>query len=138
MRSLLGVPFEKNVVRIIARTPPALSWSNVATTNTVGQRDVRRELMAHLKLRFVAVETGGRLRNRTIIFLQDVTEIENQAQQLKLASMGRLTASIAHEVRNPLSAIAHAASLLREDVTQADRKCACLISSATTWSGLTA
>ena len=52
-----------------------------------------------------------------MIFLQDVTEIENQAQQLKLASMGRLTASIAHEVRNPLSAIAHAATLLEEDLT---------------------
>ncbi len=51
-----------------------------------------------------------------MIFLQDVTAIENQAQQLKLASMGRLTASIAHEVRNPLSAIGHAAALLSEDL----------------------
>jgi len=47
--------------------------------------------------------------------MQNVSDIENQAQQLKLASMGRLTASIAHEVRNPLSAISYAASLLNED-----------------------
>ena len=53
-----------------------------------------------------------------MIFLQDVTAIENQAQQLKLASMGRLTASIAHEVRNPLSAIGHATSLLAEDLAE--------------------
>lgn len=77
----------------------------------------RRELSVHLKLRFVRVETSGASELRTVIFLQDVTEIENQAQQLKLASMGRLTASIAHEVRNPLSAIAHAATLLEEDAS---------------------
>jgi len=76
----------------------------------------RRELLAHLKLRFARVETDGLPEERVVVFLQDVTEIENQAQQLKLASMGRLTASIAHEVRNPLSAIAHAASLLAEEV----------------------
>ena len=80
-------------------------------------RDVRRDLVAHLKLRFATVETAPLTENRTVIFVQDVTEIENQAQQLKLASMGRLTASIAHEVRNPLSAISHASSLLREDIS---------------------
>lgn len=83
----------------------------------LGGHEGRRELVAHLKLRFATVETEGLTEDRTVIFVQDVTEIENQAQQLKLASMGRLTASIAHEVRNPLSAISHAASLLREDVT---------------------
>jgi len=81
-------------------------------------RDGRRELVAHLKLRFANVQTAGLTEDRTVIFLQDVTEIENQAQQLKLASMGRLTASIAHEVRNPLSAISHAASLLKEDIVE--------------------
>lgn len=76
----------------------------------------RRELVAHLKLRFATVEAAGLRKDRTVIFMQDVSEIENQAQQLKLASMGRLTASIAHEVRNPLSAISYAASLLSEEV----------------------
>lgn len=75
----------------------------------------RRDLTAHLRLRFVRVDTPGLAEDWTLIFLQDVTEIENQAQQLKLASMGRLTASIAHEVRNPLSAISYATGLLSED-----------------------
>lgn len=81
-------------------------------------RGMRRDLVAHLKLRFARVVAEDCPDNRTVIFLQDVTEIENQAQQLKLASMGRLTASIAHEVRNPLSAISYAAALLEEE--QAD------------------
>jgi len=83
-----------------------------------GQREHRREFVTHVKLRFGKVETPRLTEDRSLIFVQDVTEIENQAQQLKLASMGRLTASIAHEVRNPLSAIAHAASLLKEDTVE--------------------
>lgn len=77
----------------------------------------RRSLSVHLKLRFATVEGDGTAAHRTVIFMQDVSEIENQAQQLKLASMGRLTASIAHEVRNPLSAISYAASLMGEETS---------------------
>ena len=76
----------------------------------------RRDLSAHLKLRFARVDTPDEAPGRIVIFMQDVTAIENQAQELKLASMGRLTASIAHEVRNPLSAIGHATALLAEDL----------------------
>ncbi|MDB5948760.1 MAG: two-component sensor histidine kinase [Massilia sp.] len=81
-------------------------------------RSVRPDLAAHLKLRFARVDTADHEAGRCVIFLQDVTAIENQAQQLKLASMGRLTASIAHEVRNPLSAIGHATALLAEDLAE--------------------
>lgn len=50
----------------------------------------------------------------TLLFLEDNAAMAQQAQQLKLASLGRLTASIAHEIRNPLGAITHAAQLLDE------------------------
>jgi two-component system sensor histidine kinase PilS (NtrC family) len=76
----------------------------------------RRDQPVHLKLRFARVDTAGAAPGRSVVFMQDVSAIENQAQQLKLASMGRLTASIAHEVRNPLSAIGHATALLAEDL----------------------
>lgn len=76
----------------------------------------RLDQPVHLKLRFARVDAPEGAAERSLVFLQDVSAIENQAQQLKLASMGRLTASIAHEVRNPLSAIGHATSLLAEDL----------------------
>ena len=78
---------------------------------------VQQALAAHLEVRFATVTAGTLQEERSVIFLQDVAKIENQAQQLKLASMGRLTASIAHEVRNPLTAIGHASSLLSEEIT---------------------
>lgn len=50
-----------------------------------------------------------------LIYLEDLDRVQSQAQQIKLAALGRLTASIAHEIRNPLSAVTHAAELLREE-----------------------
>ena len=50
-----------------------------------------------------------------VIFIQDWSQIQSTAQQTKLAALGRLTVNIAHEIRNPLSAISHANQLLQED-----------------------
>ncbi|MFQ5643884.1 MAG: PAS domain-containing sensor histidine kinase [Thiogranum sp.] len=52
--------------------------------------------------------------NGALILLEDSARMAMQTQQVKLASLGRLTASIAHEIRNPLGAISHAAQLLEE------------------------
>lgn len=64
-----------------------------------------------LRTRFLPLSDGG----QTIIYLEDMGRIEEQARQLKLAALGRLTANMAHEIRNPLSAINHAAELLHEE-----------------------
>lgn len=64
---------------------------------------------AEILPKMTALEDGD-----TLILLSDTTELTRQAQQMKLASLGRMAASIAHEVRNPLGAISHATELLNE------------------------
>lgn len=78
------------------RSPPL----SIADINTTVQCN-----FAHLD------ETG---EPHTIIFIEDTRSTAQNAQQLKLASLGRLAGSIAHEVRNPLGAISHAAQMLAE------------------------
>jgi two-component system sensor histidine kinase PilS (NtrC family) len=61
------------------------------------------------------VSAGAAGDSSTLVFLEDLSKLQEQAQQLKLAALGRLTANIAHEIRNPLSAITHAGDLLQEE-----------------------
>ncbi|HET6603630.1 MAG TPA: ATP-binding protein [Xanthomonadaceae bacterium] len=59
-----------------------------------------------------------------LLFLDDVTLVSQRAEELTLATLGRLSASIAHEVRNPLAAISYSAQLLDEspDMTDTDHR----------------
>lgn len=60
------------------------------------------------------VSLGREGQGPTLIFLEDTTIIAERVQQSKLAALGRLSASIAHELRNPVGAMSHAAQLLAE------------------------
>ncbi len=67
----------------------------------------------NIQISFRELQSEG--QPNTMIFLNDVSSIRDSMQQAKLASLGHLTASIAHEIRNPLGAISYAAELLNEN-----------------------
>lgn len=71
------------------------------------------EIGTGLRARLVPV--APRRGAGAVIFLEDLARIRAEARQMKLAALGRLTANIAHEIRNPLGAISHAAELLQEE-----------------------
>lgn len=78
---------------------------------------------AEVRLNMTELELGSDTTG-TLIFAEDNRALTQQAQQMKLASLGRLTASIAHEIRNPLGAIGHASQLLAEssDLNKHDQR----------------
>jgi len=88
------------------------------STGTLVAADGTREVRPHF------APLGERWPAPVIVFLEDLSAQSAQAQQAKLAALGRLSASIAHEIRNPVGAMSHAAQLLREaeGLSQADRR----------------
>jgi two-component system, NtrC family, sensor histidine kinase PilS len=80
-----------------------------STPNIIKLNTLSREL----RLRFLPISDNR--SEGAVIFIEDWSQMQTQAHQVKLAALGRLTANIAHEIRNPLSAISHANQLLQEE-----------------------
>jgi two-component system, NtrC family, sensor histidine kinase PilS len=87
------------------------SWRQGSETTYMALRTPRA--VGELQVHFVPIGAGD--PPPTVVFIADVGRQRQQALQMKLVALGRLTASIAHEIRNPLSSIGHAAELLEED-----------------------
>ncbi len=69
---------------------------------------------ARITVHLAPLGKDGDRSGPALIFLEDASVINARVQQSKLASLGRLSASIAHEIRNPVGAMSHAAQLLHE------------------------
>ncbi|MDQ7090971.1 MAG: HAMP domain-containing sensor histidine kinase [Methylococcales bacterium] len=94
-------------------TPLSLLFKNWIETKNQDFFTLQRSKQASLHLRFDALKTGE--KNFYMIMLEDISLHNQRLQQGVLASLGQLTANIAHEIRNPLSAITHATQLLSEN-----------------------
>ena len=89
-------------------------------TGSMSRDILQLDVGVQARLRFVPIERDA--VSGAVIFLEDMQRVRAEAQQIKLAALGRLTANIAHEVRNPLSAISYAAELLGEEQDDARRQ----------------
>jgi len=89
------------------RTDADLSAHSEFTILTAG---VNLRVTAHL----APLAKDGERDGPVLVFLEDASLMNERVQQSKLASLGRLSASIAHEIRNPVGAMSHAAQLLGE------------------------
>jgi len=96
-----------------------LSASAHAELTLISNHDSVR-ITAHL----APLGKDGQRKGPILVFLEDVSHINARVQQSKLASLGRLSASIAHEIRNPVGAMSHAAQLLGESpvLTEDDKR----------------
>jgi len=119
-RALLGAEFTALPIALVQLCPVlAEDLRSHRQSPTLGCRPLAIGQVGQTVLpRYTPLSRGGML-----LRLDDHAHIIQQFQQLKLASLGQLSASIAHEVRNPLGAISHAVQLLEESeaLSSADR-----------------
>lgn len=118
--NLSTLPGEAGLLKLSAAIPEIADRLITWQGNNKNDFDLLRLVHSNALVRTRFLPIQGDFRNGVVIFLEDVRRVQSQLQQLKLAALGRLTANIAHEIRNPLSAINHAAELLEEEQLERD------------------
>jgi two-component system, NtrC family, sensor histidine kinase PilS len=130
-REMLGVDIRREP--LLARPPFVLAaraaWGNLAelaARSLQYQQAMSAEItitdaqavarMLHVKTSLSIVPGAAEQGNLCVIFMEDLREVEARVRTEKLAAMGRMSAAVAHEIRNPLSAISQANELLAEEM----------------------
>jgi two-component system sensor histidine kinase PilS (NtrC family) len=113
---LRGVPAWGALVDAVERAFAEASWPEAGRDVPLQfAPDSHRTL--RVRVRFTRKREPTASEEVSVLFLEDTRAVQARSRQEKLAAMGRVSAGIAHEIRNPLAAIAQANALLAEDAT---------------------
>ena len=103
----------------LARQTFLLRTAQVADVGLIEATQAPRRI--HVRTRLTATHDAGS-ESLCVMFLEDLREMEARLRTEKLAAMGRMSAAVAHEIRNPLAAIMQANALLDEDLSEPGQK----------------
>jgi two-component system sensor histidine kinase PilS (NtrC family) len=125
-RPLRGIPLnfdaEPGWLPLAELTHQVFSWSGTTYQADINIRHPEQgPRRMRVRTRLTATQGAGS-ESLCVMFLQDLREMEARMRTEKLASMGRMSAAVAHEIRNPLAAIAQANALLDEEISDPRQK----------------
>ncbi|MEO8080784.1 MAG: ATP-binding protein [Caldimonas sp.] len=113
---LRGVPAWGALVKAVERAFAEAAWPEAGRDVALQfAPDSHRTL--RVRVRFTRRREASASEEFCVLFVDDIRNVQARSRQEKLAAMGRVSAGIAHEIRNPLAAIAQANALLFEDAT---------------------
>lgn len=113
---LRGVEAWAALVGTVERAFIEAAWPEAGRDVTL-EFDPTMSRTLRVRVRFTRRRDAQAAEEFCVLFLEDVRNMQARSRQEKLAAMGRVSAGIAHEIRNPLAAIAQANALLAEDAT---------------------